>query len=86
MSITAAPASKIEMHWQTKPGYRHLMRTLTVVIGAALVAEALVRVALVAVLDLDQVVGVSRALQVVTIAGLISWTLWYRKRTASRWS
>jgi hypothetical protein len=83
---TAAGRESIETLWQTKPAYRQLMRTLTVVFGVTLIAEALVRVVLVATLGPDQVVGLSRVLQVVTIGGLMGWTLWYGKRTAPQWS
>lgn len=71
--------------WATLPGYRRMMRTLTLGCGIVLLAEAVLRLALVALVPPDTMVGLSRVLQIVTVGGVVAWIFWYAKRSAPRW-
>lgn len=66
--------------WARSPGFSRTMRTLTLVCGAALLAEAGLRIGLVLTLEPDGLVGFSHVLRVATVAGLGLWIWWYAKR------
>ena len=78
------PARGAEMRtrFHTDSAYRHGHLVMSTVWGAGLVAEAAVRVPLIYLLPIDVMVGLSTALMVVAVAGLIGWTSWYAKRVA----
>lgn len=69
-----------EKRWTTEPGVRHTFTTLTLVWGAGLLLEAVVRIPLVYMVSPDTMVGVSSALQAVAIIGLLGWSVLYVKR------
>lgn len=73
----------LDRRWATLPGYRTMIRTMTLVFGITLLAEALLRVALLLVLGPDTVIGISRLLQLGTIAALALWAIYYGKRKMS---
>ena len=77
---TPEERAAVERRWARQPTVPALLRTLTLVAGAVLLAEAVLRVGLVLVLDPDGLVGLSHVLRVVTVAGLLLWA-W---RTARR--
>lgn len=66
--------------WRTQPALRRHFVRLSAVLGGVLLTESAVRLALVDLLPLDVMAGVSMALHVGTIALLVSWALWYRGR------
>jgi hypothetical protein len=74
---------QLDHRWATLPGYRKMIRIMTLVFGVTLLAEALLRVGLLLVLGPDAVIGISRLLQLVTIAGLVLWAVYYGKRKLS---
>jgi hypothetical protein len=72
--------------WETLPGYRRMMRTITLVCGSALLVEAVVRLVLITFVPAEVMVGLSRVLQFGTLGGLVMWAFWYARRTAPRWN
>ncbi|TDP96734.1 VC0807 family protein [Labedaea rhizosphaerae] len=55
-------------------------RVQTVVLGLALVAEAALRLVMVAVLPLDVTAGLSPAVEFVVLPLVVGWMVWYRRR------
>ncbi|MCH0540644.1 hypothetical protein I3F58_13895 [Streptomyces sp. MUM 203J] len=68
--------------WQYE-GFRSTMRTMTLVWGAAYVAEAVVRVALVYVLSTGTMVAVSPVLIYGVLGALAVWTAWFGRRRSA---
>jgi hypothetical protein len=66
--------------WQTRPSFRRVFVLMSIVWGAGLLAEAVVRLPLIYLLPVDVMAGVSSILQLGTIALLVGWSLWYRRR------
>jgi hypothetical protein len=72
-----------ERQWESAPRFRALFRTLTLVWGAGLLAESIIRIPLVYSLPLDVMTGLSTVLQLATFALLVGWSLLYRRRRAA---
>ncbi|MFD1537863.1 VC0807 family protein [Nonomuraea guangzhouensis] len=70
--------------WGSAPEFRRLFRTLTLVWGVGLLAEAVIRIPLIYRLPLDVMTGLSTVLQLATFALLIGWSLLYRQRRMAR--
>jgi hypothetical protein len=62
----------------------HRHRVQTLVLGAALVAEAAVRLVLVSALPVSLTAGVSPAVEFVVLPLVVAWMVWYRRRPAPR--
>ncbi|MEV0614768.1 VC0807 family protein [Nonomuraea sp. NPDC050404] len=73
-----------ERLWRSAPQFRKVFLTLTLVWGAGLLTESIVRVPLIYSLPLDVMAGLSTVLQLATFALLIGWSLLYRHRRLSR--
>ncbi|MFC4117799.1 VC0807 family protein [Nonomuraea zeae] len=85
--LTAGDPGKLaewERLWASAPQFRKVFLTLTLVWGAGLLAESIVRVPLIYSLPLDVMVGLSTVLQLATFALLIGWSLLYRRARLSR--
>jgi hypothetical protein len=84
--VRRANAGKIELLarwdqlWRTQPSFRRVFVLTSIVWGAGLLAEAIIRLPLIYLLPIDLVAGVSTPLQLGTIALLVAWSLWYRRR------
>ncbi|MEU7852733.1 VC0807 family protein [Nonomuraea sp. NPDC049141] len=73
-----------ERLWHSAPEFRRLFRTLTLVWGVGLLAEAIIRIPLIYRLPLDVMTGLSTVLQLATFALLIGWSLLYRQRRMAK--
>jgi hypothetical protein len=76
-SFLPARAAQLAESFAASPEVRRGHRVASLVWGAGLLTEAVVRVVLVYLLPVDVMVGVSTALTVVTFAGLIGWNARY---------
>jgi hypothetical protein len=65
--------------WRDRPAFRRVFVLMSLVWGAGLLAEAIVRVPLIYLLPVDVTAALSTALQVGTVGLLIGWSLWYRR-------
>jgi sensor c-di-GMP phosphodiesterase-like protein len=74
-------AEQLETLYHTDPAVRHGFRVSAWVWGLGLLTEALIRAPLIYLLPIDVMVGLSTALSVVTIGGLI---IWHRRYFARR--
>ncbi|OLT13728.1 hypothetical protein BJF78_21395 [Pseudonocardia sp. CNS-139] len=77
-------AAHLDEVYRTNPGARRAFRLTSVVWGAGLLTEALVRVPLIYTLPVSVMVGLSQALSIATIGGLIAWNVWYTRRIVRR--
>src|SRR5262249_12518215 len=66
--------------WQTRPSLRRVFVVTSLVWGAGLLIEAIVRIPLIYLLPTDVAAGLSTLLQLGTLALLAAWSLWYRRR------
>jgi hypothetical protein len=66
--------------WRTQPSFRRVFTLMSMVWGAGLLAEAVVRIPLIYLLPIDAAAGVSTLLQLGTIALLLGWSMWHRTR------
>jgi hypothetical protein len=66
--------------WRAQPGFRRVFTLMSLVWGAGLLAEAVIRVPLLYLLPVDALAAVSTLLQLGAIGLLLCWTLWYRRR------
>lgn len=73
-----------EQRWRTVPQFRRAFGLMSAVWGAGLLAEALMRIALVFVLPTDVMVGVSSAMFVAAMVALSLWNGAYARRLAAR--
>ncbi|GAA2228569.1 MULTISPECIES: VC0807 family protein [Kitasatospora] len=62
------------------PRVRRAVRLQTAVWGAALTAEAVIRLALLWTLPMTAVAGLSTGVELAVVAVLLAWTVWYRRR------
>jgi hypothetical protein len=76
-SMHPKQAAELAVAYDTNPRVRHGHRVASLVWGGGLLAEALVRVALVYTLPISVMVGVSTLLTVITFGGLFAWTARY---------
>lgn len=67
--------------WDDAPSFRHALRTLTAGWGGLLIAEGVVRLALIPVLPFDVMVVASRTMQAVLVLAMIGFAGWYARRT-----
>ena len=81
-----APSRAIEIaeEYRTDPDVRHEHWVSSIVWGLGLLTEAIVRVPLVFLLPISVVVGLSTALTLAILAGLIVWTVLYHRAAAQR--
>ncbi len=70
-----------EVLWTTEPTFRHRFTVMSLVIGGALLAEALVRIPFVFVLPIDVMAVVSPVLTPVVITLACVWAVRYGQRT-----
>jgi hypothetical protein len=80
MSNPAAAAS-FDKGWQ-HPSFRRVIRLMTIVWGSGYVTEALVRVALLAILPIPVYLIVSQGLVFGVTVGLIAWTMAYGRKAS----
>jgi hypothetical protein len=76
-SFLPARAAELAGQYADSPRVRRGHRVASIVWGAGLLTEAVVRVVLVYLLPIDVMVGVSTGLTVVTFGGLIAWNARY---------
>ncbi|AHI01082.1 hypothetical protein GCM10010174_13140 [Kutzneria viridogrisea] len=76
--------AEFEHKWATLPGFRRTFRIMTGVWGGGLLAEALVRIPLVYLLDTSVAVTVSSVLFIGTMVALSLWSGMYAKRVQAR--
>ncbi|HEY3505997.1 MAG TPA: VC0807 family protein [Actinocatenispora sp.] len=69
-----------DVTWRDRPAFRRVFLLMSVVWGAGLLAEAIIRVPLIYLLPVDVTAALSTALQVGTVGLLVLWSLWYRRR------
>jgi hypothetical protein len=74
-------STELAERYRADPGIRRRYTVSSAVWGTGLLVEAAVRVPLVYLLPISVMVGVSETMMVATFAALISWTLWYIRRT-----
>lgn len=77
-------AAEITAQYRSSPPVRRAHRVSSVVWGVGLVTEAAVRVPLVFLLPISVMVGLSTAMMVTTIGGLVVWNARYAARAARR--
>jgi hypothetical protein len=77
-------AAALTQAYRDDPDVRRGVRRTSAVWGAGLLAEALVRVPLVFLLPVSVMVGLSTALFVATLTGLITWNAWFVARARRR--
>ncbi|MET9251696.1 VC0807 family protein [Nonomuraea sp. NPDC003709] len=85
--LTAGDPGKLaewERLWQSAPQFRKVFLTLTLVWGAGLLTESIIRIPLIYSLPLDVMAGLSTVLQLATFALLIGWSLLYRRQRLGR--
>jgi hypothetical protein len=72
--------ARVDELWRTTPSFRRAFTMMSLVWGAGLLAEAAVRIALIYLLSVDAAAGASTLAQLTSIALLVGWTWWYRRR------
>jgi hypothetical protein len=77
-------AREMEEFYRTIPPVRRTFRVSAVVWGVGLLVEAVARIPLVYLLPIDVMVGVSTAMMVTVIVGLMAWNIWYGARTGAK--
>lgn len=80
-SFNPVRSAELAERYRTDPGVRRRYTVSSAVWGTSLLIEAAVRVPLVYLLPISVMVAVSETMTVATFAALISWTLWYIRRT-----
>ncbi len=70
-----AARAELERRWDTDPGFRRAFRVLTLVWGAGLLIESVVRVVVAYTLHVDTAAGLSLVLRIVTTGLLVLWTI-----------
>jgi hypothetical protein len=83
-SFQPTRAADLDRAYRTSPDARLAFRFSALVWGAGLLLEALVRVPLIYALPVSAMVGISEALSIATIAGLLAWNVWYTRRIVRR--
>ncbi|MEV6630336.1 VC0807 family protein [Actinoplanes sp. NPDC051470] len=76
-SMRPGQAAELTEAYESNPRVRHGYRVTSLVWGGGLLAEAVVRVALVYTLPISVMVGISTLLTVVTFGALFAWTARY---------
>jgi intracellular septation protein A len=79
-----AGAAAWQRRWVDDPVFRRRLRLVSVVVGVVLMLDALVRVVIASVVDLDAVATLTNVQYVVMLAGLLSWFFWYTARHGLR--
>ncbi|MGC4879774.1 VC0807 family protein [Micromonospora sp. DT43] len=79
-----AGAAAWQRRWIDDPVFRRRLRLVSVVVGVVLMLDAVVRIAIASVIDLDAVATVTNVQYVVMLAGLLSWFFWYTARHGLR--
>ena len=83
---TARPERRrlVDRRFTASARFRRSFTVMTVVWGAGLIAESLLRVPLVFLMDPDVTVALSQVLFLTTMALLAGWTAWYSRLTERR--
>ncbi|MFG1653410.1 VC0807 family protein [Micromonospora sp. NPDC049275] len=79
-----AGAAAWQQRWSDDPVFRRRLRLVSVVVGVVLMLDAVARIAIASVIDLDAVATVTNVQYVVMLAGLLSWFFWYTARHGLR--
>ncbi len=79
-AITSEKRAWWDTMWQTNPAFRRGFRMMSVVWGVGLLSEAAVRIALIYVLPIQVMVGLSTVLQIAVFTLLMTWAVAYGKR------
>ncbi|MFG1885574.1 VC0807 family protein [Micromonospora sp. NPDC049102] len=77
-------AAAWQQRWTDDPVFRRRLRLVSVVVGVVLMLDAVVRVAIAMVVDLDAVATLTNVQYLVMLAGLLSWFFWYTGRHGLR--
>ena len=70
-------AAQWEARWENEPRFRHDIRFVSLIVGAVLVADAVVRVVIAYALPITAVPLVTNVQYLVMLGGLLSWFFWY---------
>ncbi|ODU00776.1 MAG: hypothetical protein ABS81_22610 [Pseudonocardia sp. SCN 72-86] len=76
--------AQITEEFRTDPDVRRGFRVCSVVWGAGLIAEALIRIPLVYLLPVSVMVGLGEVMLFVSIGLLMAWNVWYVRRAEAR--
>ncbi|MEV1292653.1 VC0807 family protein [Pseudonocardia sp. NPDC049635] len=79
-SFDPARAAQAAHEYATSPAARRAHRLLSTVWGVGLLIEALARIPLVYLLPIPVAVGLTEALTVIVLVGIVGWTAWYSRR------
>ncbi|MDQ0315693.1 VC0807 family protein [Amorphus orientalis] len=72
-----------EALWPTTPRYRQMMRTITIAWTVALIAEALLRLALIPLLPIEIFLPISETMWIALFVPMTAWSWRYGQRTMS---
>jgi len=70
-------AAQWEARWENEPRFRHDIRFVSLIVGAVLVADAVLRVIIAYALPIGAVPLVTNVQYLVMLGGLLSWFFWY---------
>ena len=84
LRLNAGKAADWEDRWRTEPSFRRHFTALSAGMGAVLLADAVVRIALILVLPVDVMANLSPVLHFGALALLVGWGMWYRKHATER--
>lgn len=76
--------AQIAEEFRTDPDVRRGFRVCSIVWGAGLIAEALIRIPLVYLLPVSVMVGLGEVMLFVSIGLLMAWNVWYVRRAEAR--
>jgi hypothetical protein len=80
----AAKKAQWEARWQTRQGFRHVMRLMTLVWGLGFLIDAIARVVFAFTLPVNAVIVLSPVSAIVIPIALIVWTLQYGRVATAR--
>jgi hypothetical protein len=83
-SFAPGRAAEMAQEYATNPYFRRGHRLSSTVWGLGLIAEAVIRVPIVYLLPISVAVGLSEALLVIALVGLMVWNGWYVRRAQRR--
>jgi hypothetical protein len=70
-------AAQWEARWEQEPRFRHDIRFVSLIVGAVLIVDAVVRVIIAYALPIGSVPLATNVQYIVMLAGLLSWFFWY---------
>jgi hypothetical protein len=80
----AAARDRFEALWQSRPGFRHVMRKLTWIWAVALVAEAVLRLMLIPLVPIAIFLPISEVMWITFFAAMTAWSWRYGTRMRAR--